>query len=54
MRLGPAHLAVLMLLVTPAAANAYLGPGLGLGVLSVAIGGFASVVLGFLGVLWYR
>ncbi|GAA0332233.1 hypothetical protein GCM10009087_48060 [Sphingomonas oligophenolica] len=42
-----------MLLATPAAADAYLGPGLGLGVLSLVMGIFGSVFLGFAAILWY-
>lgn len=47
------RLAILMLLTAPAAANAYMGPGLGLGVISVAFGFFGSIVLGFFAILWY-
>jgi flagellar biogenesis protein FliO len=49
MRMSPPRLAgwlaVLSLITVPAAANAYMGPGLGLGLI--------SVVLGFFAVLWY-
>lgn len=45
--------AALLLLAAPAAANAYMGPGLGLGLISVALGFIGSIVLGFFAVLWY-
>jgi hypothetical protein len=57
MRLNPprlaGRLAILMLLAAPAAANAYMGPGLGLGVISVVLGFIGSIVLGFFAILWY-
>lgn len=53
MKAGPASLAVLMLLATPAAAHAYLGPGLGMGALSLVMGVLGSFVLGFVAILWY-
>ena len=46
-------LAVLLLFTVPAAANAYMGPGLGLGLISVALGFIGSITLGFFAVLWY-
>jgi len=45
--------AVLLLLTAPAAANAYMGPGLGLGLISVALGFIGSITLGFFAILWY-
>ena len=57
MRLSPPRLAgwgaVLSLLAVPAAANAYMGPGLGLGLISVALGFIGSITLGFFAILWY-
>jgi len=47
------RLAILLLLAAPAAANAYLGPGLGLGLISVALGFIGSIGLGFFAILWY-
>ena len=46
-------LAVLLLSTVPAAANAYMGPGLGLGLISVVLGFIGSITLGFFAVLWY-
>ena len=46
-------LAVLLLVTVPAAANAYMGPGLGLGLISVVLGFIGSITLGFFAVLWY-
>lgn len=46
-------LAVLLLFTVPAAANAYMGPGLGLGLISVALGFIGSITLGFFAILWY-
>ena len=48
-----AWLAVLLLFTVPAAANAYMGPGLGLGLISVVLGFIGSITLGFFAVLWY-
>jgi len=45
--------AVLLSLAVPAAANAYMGPGLGLGLISVALGFIGSITLGFFAILWY-
>ena len=57
MRLSPArlagHLAILLLLTAPAAANAYMGPGLGLAMVSLVLGFFGSIFLGFVAILWY-
>lgn len=57
MRMSPprlaGRLAILMLLTVPAGANAYMGPGLGLGMISVALGFFGSIILGFFAILWY-
>lgn len=57
MRLNPPRLAgriaILLLLAAPAAANAYMGPGLGLGLISVIFGFIGSIFLGFFAILWY-
>jgi len=57
MRISPSRLAgrlaILLLLTAPAAANAYMGPGLGLGLISVALGFIGSITLGFFAILWY-
>jgi hypothetical protein len=57
MRMSPPRLAgriaILLLLTVPAAANAYMGPGLGLGMISVVLGFFGSILLGFVAILWY-
>jgi hypothetical protein len=45
--------AVLLALTVPTAANAYMGPGLGLGLISVALGFIGSIALGFFAILWY-
>lgn len=45
--------AALLLLTAPTDANAYMGPGLGLGLISVALGFIGSIILGFFAVLWY-
>ena len=45
--------AALLLFTAPADANAYMGPGLGLGLISVALGFIGSIGLGFFAILWY-
>ena len=40
-------------LATPAAAEAYTGPGLGLGAVGVALGIVGSLLLGIASVIWY-
>ncbi len=41
------------LLVFPSQVYAYMGPGLGLGVIGVVFGVLFSVLLGILGIFWY-
>lgn len=53
MRLNLARLAVLLLLISPTAAQAYLGPGAGFGAFGVLLGLAGSLVLGFFGIFWY-
>ena len=57
MPLSPPRLAVLgavlFSITVPTAANAYMGPGLGLGLISVALGFVGSIALGFFAILWY-
>lgn len=40
-------------LATPAAAEAYTGPGLGLGAVGVALGLIGSLLLGIASIVWY-
>ncbi|MDT7040983.1 hypothetical protein [Candidatus Nitronereus thalassa] len=40
-------------LIFPLQAHAYVGPGLGLGVIGVVLGVLFSVLLGLLGIFWY-
>lgn len=42
-----------MLLAAEAPAHAYLGPGLGMGAIGVALGVVGSILLGFLAIIWY-
>ena len=44
---------LIVLTLTSVTANAYVGPGLGLGVLGVLLGGILAVVLAVAGVVWY-
>jgi len=41
------------LVLFPLQVHAYVGPGLGLGVLGVVLGILFSVILGLLGIFWY-
>ncbi|MFT4197960.1 MAG: hypothetical protein QM601_08630 [Pseudoxanthomonas sp.] len=43
----------LLLLAAPGLAQAYLGPGLGLGAIGAALGAVAAVFLGLLSIVWY-
>lgn len=52
-RYGMRGLAAIGLLLVATAAEAYVGPGLGLGVLGAILGGLAAVLLAILGVVWY-
>jgi hypothetical protein len=40
-------------LLTPLTANAYVGPGMGLGAIGVILGLFFSIILALLAILWY-
>lgn len=44
---------ILILLAIPSYSEAYVGPGLGLGVIGAVIGVIAAVFLAFVGMLWY-
>lgn len=48
-----AALSAALMLLTPMAAQAYTGPGLGLGALGVAFGLIGSLILAVASVLWY-
>lgn len=41
------------LVLTPLAAEAYVGPGLGVGIFGVLLGALMAVALAFMGVIWY-
>lgn len=41
------------LLFFPLQVHAYVGPGLGLGMIGVVLGVLFSVILGLLGIFWY-
>ncbi len=47
------YLLALILLLQPPMAVAYIGPGLGLGVIGVVLGVLVSIVLAIFAVLWY-
>ena len=42
-----------ILIVTPSYVHAYIGPGLGVGVIGALIGGIMAIFLAFVGLLWY-
>ena len=44
---------LIVLILTSMTANAYVGPGLGLGVLGVLLGAVLAVILAVAGVVWY-
>ena len=46
-------LLIVALLLGASSASAYVGPGLGLGVIGVIFGAILAVILAFLGILWY-
>lgn len=50
-RLKISLLTLLLLVARPA--EAYVGPGLGAGTIAVVLGILASIVMGFLAILWY-
>lgn len=45
--------ATMLLVFVPAQAQAYLGPGLGMGAISVAFGVIGSIFLAIVGIIWY-
>ena len=48
------RLALRLLLATaPSTAHAYMGPGVGMGALSVALGIIGSIILGLFSIIWY-
>ena len=46
-------LVIWCLLFVPLAAHAYIGPGMGLGVIGVVLGILLAIVLAFFSILWY-
>lgn len=46
-------LGAILLALTPGEARAYLGPGLGMGAIGVALGVVGSILLGIVSVIWY-
>ena len=46
-------LIILFLVTIPSSGEAYVGPGLGLGVVGAVIGIIVAVFLAFVGMLWY-
>ena len=44
---------VLLMLCCPVAVHAYVGPGLGLGMIGVILGILGAIVLAFFAILWY-
>ena len=47
------YLTLLMVLFVAPTAEAYIGPGLGAGVIAVIVGLFVSIFLAFLALFWY-
>jgi high-affinity Fe2+/Pb2+ permease len=46
-------LAALILFILPSTADAYIGPGIGIGAIGTVFGVLFSMFAAFLGVLWY-
>ena len=46
-------LLTMLLLPVPLAAEAYVGPGLGLGAIAVILGILASILIALLAIVWY-
>jgi hypothetical protein len=44
---------LLAMLQLPLAAHAYIGPGAGAGVIAIVLGILSSILLAFVGILWY-
>ena len=43
----------LLMLFCPLTVHAYIGPGMGLGVIGIVLGILGALVLAFLAILWY-
>jgi len=52
MRLKPL-LTALLVLIVPAPAWAYMGPGLGMGAVLTSLGVIGAILLGLFSILWY-
>jgi hypothetical protein len=52
MRLKPL-LTALLVLIVPAPAWAYMGPGLGMGAVMTSLGVIGAILLGLFSILWY-
>jgi hypothetical protein len=52
MRLKPV-LTALLVLIVPAPAWAYMGPGLGMGAVMTSLGVVGAILLGLFSILWY-
>jgi hypothetical protein len=52
MRLKPL-LTALLVLIIPAPAWAYMGPGLGMGAVMTSLGVIGAILLGLFSILWY-
>lgn len=46
-------MALVILIALPSYGEAYVGPGLGLGVVGAVIGVIVAIFLAFIGILWY-
>ena len=46
-------LAALLVLIIPAPAWAYMGPGLGMGAVMTSLGVIGAILLGLFSILWY-
>ncbi len=46
-------IALILLILVAATAHAYVGPGLGVGLIGALIGGIVAVFLAIAGVVWY-
>lgn len=46
-------IALALLVAAPQTAQAYLGPGLGMGAIGVALGVVGSIFMGIVAVVWY-
>ena len=47
------RIALVLGLLSPGLAEAYIGPGAGAGTIAVVLGVIAAVIMAFLGLLWY-